>query len=65
MEIDSEEKDDRDSVFELEEASTIVDEEQTPVVPDSINEASCNKLLNLSSPKVVLASTGVKQTCME
>ena len=60
MEIDSEEQDDGDRFFELEEASETVDESQTPLVPANIDEALCNKFLNFPSPKVARTRTGFK-----
>ena len=65
MEIDNEEQDDRDIFFELEESTQTVDEAQTPVTPVNMHEVMCNKLLNLSSPKVALSRTGIKSMCME
>ena len=58
MKIDSEEQDDRCNFFELEEALAIVDKMQIHVVPANEDEALCNELLNLPSPKVALARTG-------
>ena len=49
----------------MEEVSATVDEAQTHVVPSNTDESSCNKLLNLPFPKVALARTGFKLTCME
>ena len=65
MEINDEERDDGDRVYELEEASETVDEVKTHVVPANSDEALCNKLLNFPSPKVALSRTGIKSTCME
>ena len=62
MEIGDEEQDDGDKVFELEEASSTVDEVQTPGVPANADEVLCNKLLNLPSPKVSLSRAGIKST---
>ena len=62
MEIDSEEQDDGDRVFEWEEASATFDEAQNPVAPASADEVLCNKLLNLCSPKACLERTGIKST---
>ena len=62
MEIYNEDKDDGDRVYELEDASTTIDEVQTLVAPANSDESSCDKLLNLPSPKVDLARTGVKST---
>ena len=45
--------------------SATVDEAQTHVVPANMDEALCNKLLNFTSLKVALVSTGVKPMCME
>ena len=65
METDNEEQDDLNEVFELEEATKIVDEAQTPVASINLNEALCDKLLNFPSPKVSVSRTGVKSMCMK
>ena len=65
MEIDNEEKDYGERVFELEEASAIVDEVQTYILPANVDEVLFDKCLNLLSPKVALSRTGIKSTCME
>ena len=65
MEIYSEDNADRDRVFELEHASATIDEVQTHYVPANTDESVCNKFLDLTSPKVALAKTGAKSTCME
>ena len=57
METDSD-KIDRDKSFELEDA-------QTHVATTNANEASCQKLINLPSPRVALGRTDVKLTSME
>ena len=44
----------------MEEVSESVDEAQTPVAPANVDEALCDKLLNLTSPKVALSRTGIK-----
>ena len=54
MEIDSEEQDDGDRVFKLEQASKTVDEAKTPVVPANTDEAFCNKFLSFAFHKVPL-----------
>ena len=65
MEIDSEDKADEDNAFELEEASTTIEEAQTHVAISSTDEALCQKLLNLSYPRVAAARTGVKSMFMK
>ena len=65
MEVDNEEQDNGDRVFELEEASLTVDEMQTPVAPANTDEVLCNKLLNLPYSKVALSRTDIKPTHME
>ena len=52
MEFDKEEQDNGDRVCELEEASETFDEVKTHVAPSNIDEALCDKLINLPSPKV-------------
>ena len=64
MEMDSEDKADGYNAFELEDAHTTIEEIQTPVATDSIDEVLCQKLLNFPSPKVTLARTGIKSTHM-
>ena len=49
----------------MKEALLTVDESQTPAVTANTDEASCNKLLNLTSPKVALSRTGIKSMRME
>ena len=64
MEIDNEEKDNGDRVYDLEEALETVDKVQTHVLPVNINESLCDKLLNLPSTKVALSRIGIKSTWM-
>ena len=64
MEIDSD-KVDGDKVFELEDASTTIEEVATPVATASLDSASCQKLLDFPALKVSLASTSVKSSCMD
>ena len=45
-EIDNEEQDDGDRVFELEEGLETFDEVQNHVAPANIDEVSCDKLIN-------------------
>ena len=65
MDTDNEEQDDLNVVFGLEEATEIFDEAQTHVASINLNEAPCDKLINLPSPKFSASMTGVKSTCME
>ena len=65
MEIDNEEQDDGDRVYELEEALETVDEVQNPVGSANTDEALSDKLLNFPSPKVSLSRTGVKSIRIE
>ena len=51
MEIDAEDKD-GDKVLELEDASTTVEEVQTPIATTNVNESLCQKLINFPSPRV-------------
>ena len=53
---------DRDKVFELEDASTT---EEVPNHVATLNSALCQKLLDLSAPKLFLSMTSVKSMCME
>ena len=48
--------------FESEDASTTIDEAQTPVATANIDEVSCTKFLNLTSTKVSLTRTDIKST---
>ena len=59
MEIDSY-KADGDKVFELEDASTTIEEVPTPVLTSSLDEVLCQKYIDLPAPKVALVRTGVK-----
>ena len=65
MDADDEEQDDLNEVFELEEEIEIVDGVKTPVASINLNEALCDKLLNLPSPKVSASRTGVKSACIK
>ena len=47
-------------MFELEDASPTIEEVQTTVATASADEELCQKLINLHSPGVALASTGFK-----
>ena len=64
MEIYSD-KADGVKVFKLKDASTTIEEVPTPVATSSLDEASCQKLLGFSAPKVSLARTGIKSMHME
>ena len=64
METNNEEQDYLNAVFELEEAIETVDRAQTPVASTNLDEVSCDKLLNLPSPKVSASRTGIKFACM-
>ena len=65
IEIDNEEQDDGDRVYELKKASEAADEVQTHVSSANADEALCDKLLNLTSPEVSISRTGIKSTRME
>ena len=58
MEIDSD-KAGGDKAFELEDASTTIEEAPNHFVTARIDEVLLQKLLNLPAPKVALASTGI------
>ena len=64
MEIDSD-KADGDKEFELEGASTTIEEAPIHVATSSTDEALCPKTLALPAPKVSLARTIVKSACTE
>ena len=65
MENHNEEQDDMNIVFELQEATEIVDEVQTPVASIDLNEELCDKLIKFTLPKVSASIIGVKYECME
>ena len=65
MDTDDEEKDDLNTLFELEEATEIVDELQTYVASINLNEALSDKLIDFPSPKVSASRKGIKSMHME
>ena len=62
---DEEEQDDLNVVFELVEETEIVDEAQTHIESTNLDEASCDKLINLPSPKFSALRIGIKSMCIE
>ena len=65
METNNEEKDNVNRVCEFEEASETFDEAQNPVASANADEASCDKLLNVTLPKVSVSRAGVEFACIE
>ena len=63
--IDNEGQDDREIVFELEEASQIVNEVQTTVVSTNACEALRYEFLNFPCPKVTLSRADAESRRME
>lgn len=60
-----EEHDDLNVVYELEEATEIVDKMQNTVESTNLDESLCDKLINFPSPKVSASRRGVKSMHME
>ena len=65
MECDEEDNSNMNLVMELKETTEMTDGVKIPVEAISIDQASCDRLLKLPSPKVSASRTGVESTFMD
>ena len=65
MESDDEDDSNMNLVIELEEATEMVDEVRLPVEDINTDQASCDRLVKLPSPKVSVSRTGATSACID